>query len=79
MAAKDTSDLTKLAPEIISITFRCTYEIWRRMQLIDDVFGCWVETYIGLPIERVQKILDEFHQRNVSALYPISHIFEDLS
>ncbi|EKG09635.1 Beta-ketoacyl synthase [Macrophomina phaseolina MS6] len=84
LAARDTSDLLRLAPEIIRVTFRLAYEIWRRMKLVDDPYASWTETYIGLAPDRAQAILDEFHQSQVSAAglfvlfrFPFSHAIQN--
>ncbi|KAI6092709.1 putative polyketide synthase [Hypoxylon rubiginosum] len=62
IAARDTSELFTLAREIISITFRMAYEIRRRMLLIEDDPSSWAMTYVGLSGEKMDKILDEYHQ-----------------
>ncbi|KAI1307858.1 putative polyketide synthase [Xylaria venustula] len=62
IAARDTSEMFDLAREIISITFRMAYEIRRRMILIEDVPKSWAKTYLGLSVETVEGILNEFHE-----------------
>ena len=65
-AARDTAELHVLALEIISVTFRMTWELIRRSKLIEDGPGGWARTYIGIQPERMNSILDEFHTNNVS-------------
>ncbi|KAK2758595.1 Type I Iterative PKS [Arachnomyces sp. PD_36] len=62
VAARDPSELFDIGIEIISITFRMAYEIFRRMKLIEDTKRSWAVTVIGKTPQQVQPILDEFHK-----------------
>lgn len=66
LAANNLEQLFRLSLELVSITCRLTYEIWIRMQLIENGRESWSETYIGLDEEQLDTILRDFHhQRNV--------------
>jgi hypothetical protein len=66
VAARDTTELYNLACDIVSITFRMAWEVLRRMTLIEQDSAAWGRTYVDLSQEKVQGILDEFHESNVS-------------
>lgn len=65
MAARDTSELFSLSRQIISISYRLGCEIRRRMRLVDSRLECWGRTYAGITGDRMQDILDEFHDSQV--------------
>ncbi|KAL1963671.1 hypothetical protein VTN77DRAFT_7875 [Rasamsonia byssochlamydoides] len=60
--ARDTSDLLQLAVEAVHIIFRLARELSRRSLLVDRTPGNWATTLVGISPERVQSILDDFHQ-----------------
>ncbi|KAK3297920.1 beta-ketoacyl synthase [Chaetomium fimeti] len=62
LAAQDTSQLFALGREIVSISFRLACEVAQRKRLIDDTPTSWGKTYVGLPKDQVQDILDKFHE-----------------
>ncbi|KAL2147441.1 hypothetical protein VTI28DRAFT_9340 [Corynascus sepedonium] len=62
MAAQDTSQLFALGREIVSISFRLACEVAQRKRLIDDAPASWGKTYVGIQKDRVQEILDNFHE-----------------
>ncbi|KAL8696326.1 MAG: hypothetical protein Q9224_002852, partial [Gallowayella concinna] len=61
-AARDTSEVLKLGVELISIVFRMSYEIHRRMTLVDDAGGNWATTIVGAQVGKVTAILKKFHE-----------------
>jgi len=65
MAAQDTSQLFALGREIVSISFRLACEVAQRKRLIDDAPASWGKTYVGIQKDRVQEILDNFHENQV--------------
>ena len=65
VAARDTNELFEIAREIISITFRMSIEIQRRLTMIEDSDLSWAITLLGKTPKRVQSILDLFHQTQV--------------
>lgn len=73
LAAKDSNQLFALSKDIISVGLRLAVEVHRRAQLIERTPSSWGKTYTGLPVEKVQKILDEFHTAEVRAQYPRCH------
>lgn len=64
-AARDTSELLKIAVEIVSITFRMAFEISRRMKLVEGTGDKWATTIIGFPLQKGQDTLDTFHRTQV--------------
>ena len=66
VAARDTAGLHVYSLELISVTFRMTWEIVRRAKLIEEGTGVWARTYIGMQPEKMKSILDEFHTQSVS-------------
>ncbi|KAH6851182.1 hypothetical protein B0I37DRAFT_429706 [Chaetomium sp. MPI-CAGE-AT-0009] len=62
LAAQDTSQLFALGREIVSISFRLACEVSQRKRLIDATPTSWGKTYVGLPKDQVQDILDKFHE-----------------
>ncbi|KAJ5594738.1 Beta-ketoacyl synthase [Penicillium hispanicum] len=60
--ARDTSELLELAVEATHIIFRMARELHRRSVMVDRTNGFWARTVLGLAPERVQPILDEYHQ-----------------
>jgi hypothetical protein len=65
LAAHDTSQLFALGREIVSISFRLACEVAQRKRLIDATPESWGKTYVGLPKDQVQNILDKFHESQV--------------
>lgn len=66
--ARDTSDLLKLGVEAVHIIFRLARELSRRSLLVDRTHGNWATTLVDITPERVQSILDDFHQSQVGQL-----------
>jgi len=75
--SKDTSELLKFGLEIISITFRLSFEITRIMRLIEDVGGNLATTIVGANLEKTQAILDEFYVSQVGLLQKSYLCFAD--
>ena len=71
-AARDTSELLKIAIEIVSITFRMAFEISRRMKLVEGTGDKWATTIVGYQLQKAQDLLDDFHRTQV---FFFSHIF----
>ncbi|TLD20279.1 hypothetical protein PspLS_08702 [Pyricularia sp. CBS 133598] len=63
LAANDTSQIFRLASELIGVTIRMSYSIWLRMRLIEASPGSWSQTFLGVPVENVRNILDGFHEQ----------------
>ncbi|MCJ1403878.1 hypothetical protein MMC11_007101 [Xylographa trunciseda] len=61
-AARDTSELLKIAIEVVSITFRMAFEISRRMKLVEGTGDKWATTIVGYPLDKAQDTLDNFHK-----------------
>lgn len=70
--ARDTSDLLKLAVEVVHIIFRLGRELSRRSLLVDRTHGNWATTLVDITPERVQSIRDDFHQSQVGQLLLLS-------
>ena len=70
VVARDTNDLFELGREIISITFRMSIAIQRRLTMIEDSNSSWATTLLGKHPKRVQTILDDFHHVKVSYEIP---------
>lgn len=64
--AKDTSELLKLAIEMVAVSFRLGYEMDMRAKRIEDARESWGYTVVGINAEECQQILDEFHQIQVA-------------
>ena len=64
--ARDTSELLELSVEATHIIFRMARELHRRSVMVDRTNGYWARTVLGISPERVQPILDGFHQSQVS-------------
>ena len=65
-AAQDTSQLFPLSRMMISVSFRLALEVRRRMRLVEDRQESWGRTYTGISRDKVQAILNEFHQSQAS-------------
>ena len=63
--ARDTSELLKLGLEMVSVAFRLSFEVIRRMRLVEESSGTWATTVIGAQVESTQAILNEFHESQV--------------
>ncbi|KAF2878225.1 PKS16 protein [Massariosphaeria phaeospora] len=62
VAARDTNELFELATELISITLRMCIAMQRRMNMIEDTNLSWATTILGATPDKVQPILEEFHE-----------------
>lgn len=63
--ARDSSEVLNLGTELISIVFRMSFEISRRMRLVEEAGGSWATTILGVGVERTEAILDEFYSSQV--------------
>lgn len=73
-AARDNQELHILSVETVRIICRFARNIIRRSILVDRTNGSWATTIVGVSTERVQAILDAFHQSQVSSLN-LSRVF----
>lgn len=65
-AARDTSEVLKFGVEMVSIVFRMSYEISRRMRLVEDASVGWATTIVGAQVAKMEATLKEFHESQVS-------------
>jgi hypothetical protein len=65
-AARDNVELHNLSIETVRVICRFARNIIRRSVLVDRTNGSWATTIVGVSLERVQTILDTFHQSQVS-------------
>lgn len=65
VAARNTNELYQLSVEAVHIIFRFARDCWRRTVLVDQTNGSWATTLVGLTVDEVQIILDEFHRSQV--------------
>ncbi|KAJ4361265.1 hypothetical protein N0V95_002034 [Ascochyta clinopodiicola] len=61
VAARNSSELFALAVETTRIAFRLGREICANSRRIDSSGGQWATTLVGLQVEHVRRLLDEFH------------------
>ncbi|KAI4250705.1 MAG: hypothetical protein LQ352_005291, partial [Teloschistes flavicans] len=61
-AARDTSEVLKFGVEMVSIVFRMSYEISRRMRLVEDASVGWATTIVGAQVAKMEATLKEFHE-----------------
>lgn len=66
MAASDTSQLFALGKEIISVGIRLAVEVQRRAQVVESQTLSWGKTYTGMSEDKIQQILEQFHEAEVS-------------
>ena len=64
-AAKDTSELLRIAVEVVAISFRLGHETDVRSKRIEDGPGSWAYTIVGVAAAQCQEILDELHKTQV--------------
>lgn len=62
LAATDTTHIFALGREMLAVTLRMAHSIWSRMRLIDDSPGSWATVLVGVPTQKVQDTLDQFHE-----------------
>ena len=64
--ARDTSELITFGLEIVAVSFRLAHELALRSRRIEETPGSWGCTIMGVTGEKLQAILDQFHQAQVS-------------
>lgn len=64
-AARDTSELLTIGVEIVAITIRMSFDIYRRMKLVEGSGGLWASTLVGADVGKTQQILKDFHETQV--------------
>lgn len=65
-AATTMTELVNLGLEIVSVTCKLASGIARRTRNIEEEPGNWAYTVLGLSAGEIRKLLDTFHQKNVS-------------
>lgn len=64
--AQDTNELVELGVEVTHIIFRMARELNRRSLMVDRTNGPWARTILGISVDRVREILQDFHENQVS-------------
>ncbi|KAL2831415.1 hypothetical protein BDW59DRAFT_157843 [Aspergillus cavernicola] len=59
--SRNISDLISISVETIAICFRLALQLYRRTRQIEDVPGHWAYTILGVPVQEMNIILDDFH------------------
>ncbi|KAF5135174.1 Non-reducing polyketide synthase ZEA1 [Metarhizium anisopliae] len=60
--AQDTNELVELGVEVTHIIFRMARELNRRSLMVDRTNGPWARTILGISVDRVREILQDFHE-----------------
>ncbi|PHH81287.1 hypothetical protein CDD82_1118 [Ophiocordyceps australis] len=60
--AQDSAQLVDLAVEATGIGFRLARELHRRWTMVEATNAPWARTVLGVPADRVEAILQEFHE-----------------
>jgi hypothetical protein len=59
--SRNISELIVISLETIGVCFRLALEIYRRTRRIEDVPGHWAYTVLGVPVQEMNAILEDFH------------------
>ena len=75
-AASSTSQLLRLAPDIVRMALRLGLEVRRRSDQIERTSESWATVVPGTPPQEQQKALDQFHEETVSHPNPLKILFD---